>query len=178
MKKNKVPGFVITLLLCLLCTVVTAACCLLMDDDGATSDKYLSVINILQENSIVDTDVVKLEDAAARAIVDSLEDDWSYYLNADEYKEYQLYAANEYVGIGVKTAYNSKYGYLAVTSVAAGSPAVAAQIEIGNMITSVNNTDVSSFTPEDLEGYLKSFGEEKFRLGLQNAQGGTRTVEM
>ena len=55
MKKNKVPGFVITLLLCLLCTVVTAACCLLMDDDGATSDKYLSVINILQENSIVDT---------------------------------------------------------------------------------------------------------------------------
>ena len=178
MKKNKVPGFVITLLLCLLCTVVTAACCLLMDDDGATSDKYLSVINILQENSIVDTDVVKLEDAAARAIVDSLEDDWSYYLNADEYKEYQLYAANEYVGIGVKTAYNSKYGYLAVTSVAAGSPAAAAQIEIGNMITSVNNTDVSSFTPEDLEGYLKSFGEEKFRLGLQNAQGGTRTVEM
>ena len=86
MKKNKVPGFVITLLLCLLCTVVTAACCLLMDDDGATSDKYLSVINILQENSIVDTDVVKLEDAAARAIVDSLEDDWSYYLDADEYK--------------------------------------------------------------------------------------------
>ena len=176
MTSNKVPRFVWTLLLCLLCTVVTAACCLLMDKDSNTSDKYLEVINVLQDNSISETDVAALENAAARAIVDSLEDDWSYYMDPDDYAEYQLYSANQYIGIGVTTEFNNKYGYLAVTSVAPGSPAAAAQIGIGNMITTVNNTDISAFTPEDLEGYLKSFGEESFTLGLLNAQGGTRSV--
>ncbi len=175
---NKVPRFVWTLLLCVFCVVVTAACCLLIGDKGATSDKYLEVIKVLQENSVNTVDVTALEDSASSAMVASLGDDWSYYMDAESYQEYLLYAASEYVGIGVTTEFNSKYGYLAVTSVTPKSPAALAQIEIGNMITAVNGTDISTFTPDDLDGYLKSFGDQSFELGLLNAQGGVRTVKL
>lgn len=175
---NRVPRFVWTLLLCLTCTVVTAACCLLLGDKGATSDKYLEIIRVLEDNSVDAVEVSTLENASAEAMVASLGDDWSYYMDTEEYQKYLLNASNQYVGVGITTEFNKKYGYLAVTSVAAGSPAAMAQIEIGNMITTVNNTDVSTFSPEDLTGYLESFGEEEFTLGLQNAQGGTRSVKL
>ncbi len=173
---KQVPRFVWTLLLCLTCIVVTAACCLLMGDRGATSDKYQEVISTIQSNSVNAKGVEELESAASMAMVGSLGDDWSYYLDADDYQEYLLNEANEYIGIGVTTEFNKKYGYLAVTSVIAGSPAANAQIEIGNLICSVNNTDVGTFSPKDLEGYLKSFGSDEFTLGLMNSQGGTRSV--
>lgn len=175
---NKVPRFVWTLLLCLVCVVVTAACCLMIGSDKATSDKYQEVITSIQNNSVDAAEAVELEDAAAQAMVASLNDSWSYYLNKEEYEEYKLNKANEFIGIGVTTEFNGKYGYLGVTSVVSGSPAAQAQIEIGNLITSVNNTDVASFSPADLEGYLKSFGEEEFSLGLMNSQGGTRSVKL
>lgn len=175
---NKVPRFVWTLLLCLVCVVVTAACCLMIGDDTATSDKYLEVISTIQSNSVSAPEVAALEDAASQAMVKTLQDDWSFYLTAEEYEEYQLTKANNFIGIGVTTEFNNKYGYLGVTSVVAGSPAAQAQIEIGNLITTVNNTDVGTFSPSDLEWYLKSFGEEEFSLGLMNSQGGTRSVKM
>ncbi len=175
---KKVPQFVWTLLLCLLCIVVTAACCLLVGDRGATSDKYQEVISAIINNSVDASEVTALEDAASTAMVASLGDDWSYYLSVAEYEDYLLSKDNNFIGIGVTTEYNSKYGYLAVSSVAPGSPAANAQIEIGNLITSVNNTDVGTFTPSDLEGYLKSFGSDEFTLGLMNSQGGTRSVKL
>lgn len=175
---NKVPQFVWTLLLCLLCIGVTAACCLMIGDRGVTSDKYQEVIKAIGENSVDASEVSALEDAASYAMVASLGDSWSYYLTAEEYQDYLLSKDNNFVGIGVTTEYNAKYGYLAVSSVAAGSPAANAQMEIGNLITSVNNTDVATFSPSDLEWYLKSFGEEEFSLGLMNSQGGTRSVKL
>lgn len=175
---NKVPRFVWTLLLCLVCIVTTAACCIIIGDKGAASDKYQEVINSIVNNSVNATEISRLEDAASQAIVASLEDDWSYYMTAEEYEEFLLTRANNFVGIGVTTEYNNKYGYLAVTSVVPGSPAALAQIEIGNLITTVNNTDVGTFSPADLEGYLKSFGDEDFSIGLMNFQGGTRSVTM
>ena len=175
---NKVPRIVWTLLACVFCIVVTAACCLLIGDNSITSDKYLEVIQALEDNSVYEIDAVSLQDASASAIVSSLDDSWSYYMSPEDYAEYQLYASNEFVGIGVTTAYNSKYGYLYVTSVTEKSPAALAQIEVGNMITAVNGTDISSFTPDDLEGYLKSFGEDEFELSLLNAQGGVRSVRL
>lgn len=175
---NKVPRFVWILLLCLVCIVVTAACCLTIGNDAATSDKYQEVISTIQSNSVNAPDVAALENAASQAMVATLEDSWSFYLDAEAYEEYRLTKANNVIGIGVTTEFNNKYGYLGVTSVVAGSPAAMAQIEIGNLITNVNNTDVGTFSPSDLDHYLKSFGEEEFSLGLMNSQGGTRSVKM
>lgn len=175
---NKVPQYVVTVILCLVCVVGTAAVCLMNGDKTATSDKYQEVISSIQNNSVSVTDPSVLENAASQAMVASLNDSWSYYLDPEEYQDYQLTKANNLIGIGVTTEFNSKYGYLSVTSVVQGSPAAEAQIEIGNLITTVNNTDVGTFSPSDLEWYLKSFASEEFTLGLMNTQGGTRSVKL
>lgn len=175
---KKIPQFVWTILACLLCVVVTAAACLLTANKGATSDKYLEIIKVIGSDFYQETDAASLENASADAMVASLGDSWSSYMTADEYAQYKLQEANQYVGIGITTEASEKYGFLAVTSVTAGSPADAAHIKIGNMIAAVNSTDVSAFTPEEFNALCVSFGSETFTLHLLNSQGGKATADV
>ncbi len=181
---RKVPKFVWTILACLLCVVVTAGVCLLTADRGASSDKYLEIIKIIGENYYGEQDVAKLEDASADAMLASLGDPWSRYLSPEEYEEYKLYSSNQYIGVGITTSFSEKYGYLAVTSVTAGSPADRAHIQVGNMIAAVNNTDVSAYSPLQLEELIRSFdsmetdAEKTFTLHLLNSQGGKAEADL
>ena len=175
---SKVPKFVWSLLACILCIVITAAACLILGDTGASSDKYLEIIKILRDNFYTEPDTSRLEDASAAAMVRSLGDEWSYYMTAAEYEEYKLATTNQYIGIGITTEYSEKYGFLSVTSVTPGSPADLAFIKVGNMIATVDGTDVSDYTPEELNALIRSYDdreteEEKyFTLHLLNSQGG------
>ena len=134
---KRVPKIVWSLLACVICIVVTAAACLILADSGASSDKYMEVIRVIETTFYQPKDTSSLEDASASAMVASLGDPASYYLPASEYEEYKLTLTNQYVGIGVTTQYNENYGYLTVLSVTPGSPADQAHVKVGNMIASV-----------------------------------------
>lgn len=181
---KKVPKFVWTVLACLICIVVTAGACLLLSGSGASSDKYLEVIDIIANNFYESRDTSALEDASARAMVESLGDPSSYYMTVPEYQTYKLAATNQYIGIGVTTEFNEKYGYLTVTSVTPGSPADAAHIKVGNMIAAVDNTDVTEYSPEEFNALLQSYEareteeERSFTLHLLNSQGGKADAKL
>jgi len=181
---KRVPRFVWTIAACLVCIVITAVACLLSADKGASSDKYLEIIKVINENFYEEREVADLEDASARAMLASLEDPWSYYMTTEEYAEYTLSATNQYIGIGITTEFSEKYGYLAVTYVAPGSPADLAHIKVGNMIEAVGNTDVSAYTPEQLDELFRSYDameeEEKkyFTVHLLNSQGGRASATL
>ena len=148
---KRVPKIVWSLLACVICIVVTAAACLILADSGASSDKYMEVIRVIETTFYQPKDTSSLEDASASAMVASLGDPASYYLPASEYEEYKLTLTNQYVGIGVTTQYNENYGYLTVLSVTPGSPADQAHVKVGNMIASVDSIDVSTYTPEQFD---------------------------
>ena len=181
---KRVPRFVWTVAACLVCIVVTAVACLLAADKGASSDKYLEIIKVINDNFYEEREVTDLEDASARAMLSSLEDPWSYYMTVEEYAEYTLSATNQYIGVGITTEFSEKYGYLAVTYVAPGSPADLAHIKVGNMIEAVGNTDVSEFTPEQLDELFRSYDamekdEDKyFTIHLLNSQGGRASATL
>jgi len=125
-----------------------------------------------------------VEDASAKAMVASLQDESSYYMTREEYEEYKLTMTNQYVGIGISTEYNERYGYLAVISVTPGSPADQAHIKVGNMIASVNDINVSQYSPEQLNELMRSFDDSEteadkyFTLRLLNSQGGKADVKL
>ena len=60
-----------------------------------------------------------VEDAAAYAMIESLGDRWSYYMDKETYAEYMMQMANSYVGIGV-TVTQAEDGYVHVLRVEAG----------------------------------------------------------
>lgn len=181
---NRVPKIVWSLLACVICIVVTLAVCLLRADSDASSDKYMEVIRVIETTFYQPQDTSSLEDASASAMVASLGDPSSYYLPAAEYEEYKLTLTNQYIGIGITTQFNENYGYLTVLSVTPGSPADLAHVKVGNMIASVDNIDVSSFTPEQFDELLRSYDENEdeadkyFTLHLLNTQGGKADAKM
>ena len=181
---RKVPKIVWSLLACVVCIAATAAVCLMREDRGSSSDKYLEVLGIINESYYKEVDLSGMEDASAKAMVAALGDESSYYMTQKEYEEYKLTMTNRYVGIGITTEYNERYGYLAVVSVTPGSPADQAHIKIGNMVASVNDINVSQYSPEQLNELMRSFDdaeteEEKyFDLRLLNSQGGKADVRL
>ena len=106
---NRVPKIVWSLLACVICIVVTAAACLILADQGASSDKYLEVIRVIESTFYQPKETSSLEDASASAMVASLNDPASYYLSAAEHEEYKLTLTNQYIGTALTTQYNENY---------------------------------------------------------------------
>ena len=134
---KRVPKIVWSLLACVICIVVTAAACLILADSGASSDKYMEVIRVIETTFYQPKDTSSLEDASASAMVASLGDPASYYLPASEYEEYKLTLTNQYVGIGVTILESEDDGGLRIESVTPGGPADEAGIHVGDILISV-----------------------------------------
>ena len=66
---RKVPKFVWSLLACVVCIVATAAVCLLTADQGSSSDKYLEILSIINNDYYKEVDISGMEDASASAMV-------------------------------------------------------------------------------------------------------------
>ena len=181
---RKVPKIVWSILACVICIVATAAVCLLTADKGNTSDKYLEILSIINNDYYKEVELTGMEDASAAAMVAALGDEGSYYMTQKEYEEYKLTMTNQYVGIGITTEFNERYGYLSVISVTPGSPADQAHIKIGNMVASVNDINVSQYSPQQLNDLLRSFDENEkeedkyFTMRLLNSQGGKADVKL
>ena len=181
---RKVPKIVWSILACVVCIVATAAVCLLNADKGNTSDKYLEILSIINNDYYKVVDMTGMEDASAAAMVAALGDEGSYYMTQKQYEEYKLTMTNQYVGIGITTEFNERYGYLSVISVTPGSPADQAHIKIGNMVAYVNDINVSQYSPEQLNDLMRSFDENEkeedkyFTLRLLNSQGGKADVKV
>lgn len=181
---KKVPRFIWSLLACLVCVVITAAVCMVIADKGDSSDKYLEVMGIVNDNFYETREITGMEDASAKAMVASLGDPSSFYMTSAEYEAYKLAMTNQYVGIGVSTERSEKYNFLTVISVTPGSPADQAHIKVGNLLSAVNNINVENFTPEEFNELVRSFDENEdesdkyFTLHLLNTQGGKAEVRL
>ena len=181
---RRIPRFVWTLLSCLVCIIVTAVAGLVLMDRSASSDKYLEVIGIVENEYFKETDVYGMADASAKAMVAELGDPSSYYMTGQEYEEYKLAMTNRYVGIGIATEYSEKYGFLSVSAVTPGSPADLAHIKVGNLISAVDTIDVSRYDPDRLLKLFQTYESKEreedryFTVHLLNTQGGKAEVRL
>jgi carboxyl-terminal processing protease len=181
---RRVPKIIWSLLACVVCIVITAAVCMVYFNKGSSSDKYLEVMGIVNQDFYEERDNTGMEDASAKAMVASLGDPSSFYMTGDEYEAYKLAMTNQYVGIGISTERSEKYNFLTVISVTPGSPADQAHIKVGNLISAVNNINVEDYTPEEFNELIRSFDDNEidndkyFTLHLLNTQGGKAEVKL
>ena len=187
MKKGKLPNFdnkiklTHLIIACLAVAIVTAILTYVAAIGGFGSKQYLDdarryveIEKIIDDNYIGDADYNELYNAAAAAMVKSIGDKWSYFMNAEEYEAYKLSSSNEYSGIGVSVKVNSS-GEFEVFSVEESSPAANAGIAVGDIITAIDGVDVSDKTLEDVSLLIRSKVNKDFPMTLESS-GDTKTV--
>jgi len=84
-----------------------------------------------------------LIDGAAEGYAEALPDQWSYYMNAEEYAEYSDPTTDDYVGIGVQAVYDEYYQAIRINEVYAEGPAAEAGLKYFDMVIAIDGVDVA-----------------------------------
>lgn len=116
-------------------------------------DKLLEAADLIESNYIGTADREKMTDAAISAMVDSLEDQWSYYLTASQLEQYRKYESNRYQGLGLVVK-SGETGGVIIYSVYPDSPAGEAQINPGSRILSVNERNLENSSLDEAMGLV------------------------
>lgn len=104
---------------------------------------------------IGEADTDTLADAAADAMVNALDDRWSYYLSAEEYTSHMETMNNAYVGIGITILATEDGSGFSIQSVTEGGPAQEAGLRPSDLVTAVDGQDVRSFTSDQLRSLVR-----------------------
>ena len=131
--------------------------------------RYIEIKNVVDERFIDPVDRSTLGDNAAAAIIAGLGDKWSYYMSPNEYKAYQLSATGEYAGIGMALLKEEGGGF-EVMSVNMDSPAAWAGLTAGDVITSVDDVDLTDKTLDEARKLIRSRLNTKFTLGINKGK--------
>jgi carboxyl-terminal processing protease len=130
--------------------------------------KYLEVKKAIDDYYVGTSDDQTLSDASSAAMVKALGDQWSYYMNPEEYEAYQLYSANQYAGIGVSIQEDKETGGFAIISVTPDSPAEVAGVTTGEIILAVDGDSVKGMSVSDVRALIRAHLDESVTITLQD----------
>lgn len=109
--------------------------------------KLNKVNDLINKNYILPIDPVYgndlILDGIVEGYVDGLNDKYSYYLNETNYRLSSNAAESSSVGIGIRPAFDKNSGGVSVDFVKQNSPAQTVGMKTGDIIISVNGTDVT-----------------------------------
>lgn len=141
------------------------------------AQKYVEIEKLIEDNFIGDTSSEEMFDSAASAMVRSLNDKWSYYMDAEEYEAYKLSSANEYAGIGVSVKLNDD-GRVEVVSVTSGTPAASAGISAGQYVVSIDGQKTEGMSLTDVQTLIRSLLNKDFSMVIADQKGNESTVTL
>ena len=153
-------------------TTALAACAVTLFFCARTlsaSPKLSQLEYLIEHCFIEDADLGKAEDAAAEAMIDSLGDRWSYYLNAQDFADHKEQVNNAYVGIGVTIAADEDGRGFLILEVEPGSGAQEAGILPGDIIASAQGQSTQSITVSQLKSLVR--GPEGTTVELEILRG-------
>lgn len=160
----------------LLVAVLASGVTLFLAENQAQSNSKLAELQAVIDHYFVDEVNTKaVEDAAAEAMVAALDDRWSYYMTAAEYRSYQEQMANAYVGIGVHVTQRED-GYIDIVKVEANGPAAEAGVLPGDVVVAIDGRDVSGMTIDEVKDMVRGEEGTKVKLTLKR-ESQTVTVE-
>lgn len=135
--------------------------------------KLVELAGVIDSRYIGEYDPEDIAEAAAYEMVTATGDQWSYYISADEMKEYLMSVNNNYVGIGV-TVSTSESGYITVEHVETDGGAWEAGIVAGDIITAVDGRVITDMTVSDVKNLIS--GEEGTMVEITVRRGETDAV--
>jgi carboxyl-terminal processing protease len=180
MKSARIKHVIITLVIALLVAVASSEYTLyyylnrynVKEDYSEDASKNIDSIaktlkNIRKtyvDNAFIgEIDEEKVFEEAIKGYINGLGDEYSEYMTADEWEDFQADALGNYVGVGIYIS-TDKSGNVIVLSPIKGTPAEEAGLESGDIIAFVNDESTVGMTPEEVSSRVK--GEEGTKVKI------------
>jgi len=119
------------------------------------TDTFTELLDLIDRRFIGTYDLNDIADEAMRAAVDSLDDDWSYFMSSEEYKIFLENSNNRYSGIGVEVRIDEETEGIMVMGVYRDSGADLAGIVVGDVIVAVDGESIRGLTLVDIRAKLR-----------------------
>ena len=158
---NKFRKLISYILVAALASALTLA--MTYDPDNRPS-KLDQLERILLERFIGEKDQTAMEDAAAKAMVESLGDRWSHYMSATAYRDYKERMANSYVGIGITIQAREDQIGFDVLKVNENGPADQAGMLAGDILIGVEGQSVEGMNPDQARDLVR--GKENTQVSI------------
>lgn len=131
-----------------------AAACLFMRGQIPEKTKIDEVKEIIDQLYVGEYDMAELEEYAAAAMVDALNDRWSYYLTEEYLQQYLQDSNNEYYGIGITVQQIDDV--ITVQGVERDSPAALAGILPGGQLQAVDGQSVAGLDTTEVKSLVQA----------------------
>ncbi|MDR0552928.1 MAG: S41 family peptidase [Holosporales bacterium] len=133
-------------------------------DSITTNNLIREVIEEISNNYADEVTREKLEEGAINGMLAFL-DEHSVYINSEEFESFNKLARGSYLGIGVEIK-QSKDG-IEIISMIDDSPAFEAGLKVGDMITHIDDADISEMSTKDVYSKLGGeFPNSKIRISI------------
>lgn len=140
--------------------------------------KFAAVMRIIATQFVGDYDLDEATDAALATAVDTIDDDWSYYMDAAGYDAYQDYSANLYQGIGVTVQADEATGGFRIALTTRDGPADRAGLVPGDVILAVDDISVQGKAVEDLRALIQADYGQDAVITVRHADGTEEDVSV
>ncbi|HWY24983.1 MAG TPA: S41 family peptidase, partial [Nevskia sp.] len=128
---------------------------------------FTQTLDVVRSQYVDPVPVEKLLQSALRGMVDSLEPH-SHYLDKEEYGEWNVNATGKYGGVGLEV--EARDGVLRVVSAMDGTPAAAAGIQPGDVISFIDGQPTNGFKLKDAVDRMRGDKGTKVKLTIVRQQ--------
>lgn len=123
-----------------------------------------------------DIDEEKLIEGAIKGMTAALNDPYTYYMNKEEFEEFNEHNSGEYMGVGIQVGVQNNK--IVIMDPIAGGPADKAGIESGDVLLEVNGNKVVGEDLKKATDMMKGKTKEVLNLKLEREGKGTFNVDV
>ena len=136
--------------------------------DGADEgfETFFEVYELVNQRYIDPLDQELLEVGAINGMLESIGDDDTNYMNAEEYDRWNQSLSGEFEGIGATVRQDEETGGLIIIAPLEDSPAEGAGILPGDMIVEVGGEDVTGLSQSEIISRVRGPAGSIVRLGI------------
>lgn len=124
----------------------------------------VQTVKIMNHYSLDSLSFSKKVEGAISGMVSALDDPYSYYLNAADYKDLMEEVNGTYNGIGIYLTTEDGATYTTVMAPIKGTPAFEAGIQAGDAIVSINGEDMAGVNADVIANKIKTGKEDHFTI--------------
>lgn len=134
----------------------------LLNDDSLK--EFLEVYSSVVNNYYEDVDTTEMMDTALDAMLEYLGDNYTMYLNSDETEKLEESLAGTYRGIGISFQMDQATNIATIIGVTESSPAEKAGVMVGDILVSIDGTDISNKTSEEIKNMIRKSSKDSITL--------------
>lgn len=130
--------------------------------NDARFEKFLNVLELVQNRYVEKVDEQKIIDGATAGLVKAIGDPYSAFLDPREWKELMIRASGNYAGIGIYIGVKDKY--ITVIAPIKGTPAEKAGFKPGDIILKVDGNDIVDMPSDKVADMIRGPEGTKVKL--------------